>query len=210
MKNLIDAFRLQADFCAALGGPTVAALLSEAANDIQQQGIMCEIFAEGWAGDAVADAVALRFAGAIHNLVLRGQADDVAAFYPSVGGGEGGDIKQIWPKVAALIQKEKVQIKKFMTDPPQTNEARRSSALLGGFLEIAHQTSLPFHLYEIGASAGLNLIWDRYFYQAKDNLFSWGNPESPVKISFEWSGALPRVDVKVDVAARARLRCQTD
>ena len=203
LPSIIAAFRQQAGYCTWLGAPVVGALLEGAADDLSSGGQMQKII-PSWPGDPVADALALRFAGAIHNLVLCGQANDVATFYPSVGGGgEGGDIKQIWPKVAALIQKEKVQIKKFMTHPPQTNEVRRSSALLGGFLKIAHQTGHPFHLYEIGASAGLNLLWDQYFYQAKDNLFSWGNPESPVKISFEWSGAPPRVDAKVDVAQRA-------
>jgi hypothetical protein len=34
--------------------------------------------------------------------------------------------------------------------------------LLPGFVEVARHTSLPLRLLEIGASAGLNLRWDRF------------------------------------------------
>ncbi len=45
---------------------------------------------------------------------------------------------------------------------------------------------MPLRLLEVGASAGINLRWDRYRYEADE--FSWG-PASPLTISFELSGA---------------------
>ena len=48
--------------------------------------------------------------------------------------------------------------------PPQTNEPQRSAALAPGFLTVAALTGLPLVTSEIGASAGLNLIWDRFAY----------------------------------------------
>ena len=46
-------------------------------------------------------------------------------------------------------------------------------ALLGGFLEVAHRTKLPLRILEVGASAGLNLNWDRYRYESTDG--AWGD-----------------------------------
>src|SRR5439155_2214911 len=67
----------------------------------------------------------------------------------------------------------------------QTNEVGRSAALLGGFLEVAHRTHLPLRVLEIGASAGLNLRWDRYRYESAEG--AWGDPSSRVRFthSFE-------------------------
>ena len=55
-----------------------------------------------------------------------------------------------------------------------------------GFLAVAAQTGLPLRLLEVGASAGLNLRWDRYRYEAEG--FAWGPPDSPLRIEFELSG----------------------
>ncbi len=45
----------------------------------------------------------------------------------------------------------------------QTNEVQRSWALLPAFLSLAD--GRPFDLLELGPSAGLNLLWDRYAYR---------------------------------------------
>ena len=71
---------------------------------------------------------------------------------------------------------------------PQTNEVRRSSALLPGFLRIAALTGKPLVLSEVGASAGLNLQWDRYSYRLGD--FHWGGA-SAVELAPRWEGPPP-------------------
>lgn len=53
----------------------------------------------------------------------------------------------------------------------QTNEVQRSWALLPAFLAIAE--GQPFDLLELGPSAGLNLLWDRYRYRYATG--AWGD-----------------------------------
>jgi hypothetical protein len=52
----------------------------------------------------------------------------------------------------------------------QTNEVQRAWALLPGFLTVAD--GRPFDLLELGPSAGLNLVWDRYRYRYATG--TWG------------------------------------
>ena len=46
--------------------------------------------------------------------------------------------------------------------------------IVGGFLAVAAHTGLPLRTFEVGASAGLNLRWDRFFYEARGA--TWGPP----------------------------------
>ena len=53
----------------------------------------------------------------------------------------------------------------------QTNEVQRAWALLPAFLTLAD--GRPFDLVELGPSAGLNLVWDRYAYRYANG--RWGS-----------------------------------
>jgi hypothetical protein len=88
-----------------------------------------------------------------------------------------------------------------MAHEPQTNEVRRSAVLLAGFLTIAAETGLPLRCFEVGASAGLNLYWDRFFYELGDA--RWGDPSSPVVVPTEWTGPLPPLEARIEVIERA-------
>lgn len=71
--------------------------------------------------------------------------------------------------------------------------------LLPGFLSIAERTGKPLVLSEVGASAGLNLQFDRYRYRLGD--FAWGE-QSDVFLSPEWRGGTPP-DGRIEVIERA-------
>jgi hypothetical protein len=156
-------FRGQADACAALGSDLYASLLNRAADDLERAGPVWRA-AEPLAALPGGAVPALRFMGAAHRLALNGAAPELAAHYPSCGG--DGDHDGAWAALIALAERE------AGTDPwlslldrgVQTNEVGRSAALLGGFLAVARSTGLPLRLLEVGASAGLNLRWDRFRY----------------------------------------------
>lgn len=71
----------------------------------------------------------------------------------------------------------------------QTNEVGRCVALLPGILE-AGQFGLPLRLFELGASAGLNLHLDHYHYRY-DGGPSWGPNTGPV-LATRAEGRVPR------------------
>ena len=52
---------------------------------------------------------------------------------------------------------------------------------MGGLLVVAASTGLPLALYELGASAGLNLMLDRFSYQLGS--LSTGIEGSPIRLA---------------------------
>ncbi len=88
----------------------------------------------------------------------------------------------------------------ILTHEPQTNEVRRSACLLGGFLTIGEEAGLPLRCFEIGASAGLNSLWDRFRYDIGGT--TWGDPMSPVILSCRWEGNAPSLAGALTVVER--------
>jgi hypothetical protein len=151
----------------------------------------------GHEGDPGPSALALRLMGAVHGLVLRGEAPRLAAHYPSVGGTPG----DAWPPFLELLRERRDELRRLVEHPVQTNEAGRCAALLGGFLEVARTTGVPLRLLEVGASAGLNLRFDRYRYELGAE--RWGPPGSPVTIRVRHTGGRPPLEAPLAIASRA-------
>lgn len=200
-NDLVQALLLQSKACAYLGSAFHAELLNYAAADLEAGGAVAPLLAP-WANAdpkaIMAAAVPLRLLGALHDLVLSGEDPALSAAYPRPG--QTADAQIAWREAARAIVEREAQLAAFMQHEPQTNEVRRSVCLLGGFLTIARETGLPLRCFEIAASAGLNLSWDKYSYSLGD--VDWG-PESPVHLPTDWSGQLPPLDAKVAVIERA-------
>jgi|ERR1051326_671350 hypothetical protein len=187
----------QAEWCEQLGSRFYAALLQQAAADVRARGVCFEVL-RGHHHDPPDSALALRFLGAVHRLVLRGLAPQLAACYPSAGG--DASCEDLWPRFHAAIQQHTGSLAELVYCPVQTNEVGRCAPLLGGFLEVIRCTGLPVRLFEVGAAGGLILRWDRYRYEHGKE--GWGDPSSPVRICGAFANAHPDFDVDVKIVDR--------
>lgn len=179
---MLDAFRRQAQACAELGSPMYAELLALCADDIEAGGVVAEVLA-GHEEDPGPSALALRLLGSVHRLVLERRAGDLATCYPSVGGRWEPDTG--WAAFRRLLQDRPVDVREWLDRPPQTNEVGRAAALVGGLLHLRHR--LPVRLFEIGSSAGLNLLAERFAYgESAGRVF--GDPTAAVHLADAWRG----------------------
>ncbi len=203
-----QAFYDQARFCDQLGSPFTALLCRVLADGLDGSSQIERDILE-WPGDpsAFADSVPLRVAGALHDLVRAGRAGELAPLYPP----------HPMPNAAALLAAARGLlaqhsgfVREFLQFPPQTNEVGRSAALIAGWLEIASRTGLPLSLFEIGSSAGLNLIADRYAYRfgdvpwapAEDSLPGSGQSFAGLTLRCGWKGRGPALDATLRVQSR--------
>lgn len=196
--RLAVRLRGQASYCADGRSPFYATLLEHLAADAEQRGPTWELL-----GRTVDDppmlVPQLRVLGAVHRLVLAGAVPELGAHYPSVGG--DGDATAAWPALRALLAARRDELDPWIDRAPQTNEVRRSAALIGGFLTVAAETRLPLRILEIGTSAGLNLRLDRFWYQVGEG--GIGDPASPVRFVDVWDGDPLPFDAPMVVADRA-------
>ncbi|MDP3494026.1 MAG: DUF2332 domain-containing protein [Hyphomonadaceae bacterium] len=161
MVTVLEEFRLQSRFCGEFGSPFTGQLLARCADDIAAGGIVAKL-TDGWPGHPRADAVSLRVAGALHAAALTGRDPALAAEYP--GARPDWSMDRVWPIARNFLEREEAHVRDFMKSPPQTNETARATGLACGFLWLAERSPQPFHMLELGASAGLNLNWDRFAF----------------------------------------------
>jgi hypothetical protein len=189
--------RRQAVACRQLGSPLYGGLLDHAADDLLAGGPTAAVL-DGHMASPWRSALALRMLGGVHALVLTGQAPDLAAFYPSVGGtaDPGPGYAQAWGAVRQVLAARSDAVRAWLDRPPQTNEVGRAAALLGGLRHLVAEACLPVRLVEIGASAGLNLRADRFHIPGEAGRH--GDPSSPVVLAGAWRGQPPPpADVEV-------------
>ena len=123
--------------------------------------------------------VQLRLLAGIQRLVLTGRAPQLARYYPNLGGTEPAE--HAWPDFEPVLREHVAELRAALEIAPQTNEPGRSVPLLVGLFDAVRRSGLTaVRLLEVGASAGLNLLVDRFFV-AGDG-WSYGPADSPLQL----------------------------
>lgn len=145
--------------------------------------------------------------GAVHFLLLSGSASPLAEFYPGLCP-TPRPREEAYPYFRAFCLEHADTVRRLVTTQRvQTNEVRRCTALLPAFGLIAQRSgNRPLALVEIGPSAGLHLLWDKYGYDYGEGGYR-GNRESPVQLACQLQGnirpplpvTLPTVGYRVGI-----------
>jgi hypothetical protein len=141
---------------------------------------------------------------AVHYLLLRGNNHELRRFYPNLNRGTARDnLDQAFPLFRQFVAENRNALVPIVRSRvTNTNEVGRCAVLHAGFHALAREAGEPLHLIELGPSAGLNLIWDRYqiSYRRNGNSVTSGVSPAPLVIETELRGerspphgCLPRV-----------------
>jgi hypothetical protein len=197
LENVLRSCRRQAEACRRLGSPFTAAVCDTLAEHLPSAGHAPLRRMRAWPGDPQADALALRLCAGLHFLVLSGADEELAAAYTA----RETDPRALWSVLEPVLVRHGEMLSAWLDNAPQTNEVARSAIILPALLALARRYRTPLALFEIGASAGLNLIPERFHYRYGSS--TWGDPGAPVRLAPDLRGAVP--DLRGDLVIAERL-----
>ncbi len=147
------------------------------------------------------------FLGAAHLVLLDNPDHPLSAYYSSLADSPE-DRQAAYPHFRSLCLDHRERIVETVsTRRVQTNEVGRCAVLLPAFAIVAeHAAARETAFVEVGASAGLNLLWNRFHYEYGEQV-SWGDPSTPVRLACEPRGeplpaipeAMPRIAMRVGI-----------
>ncbi|WP_237488999.1 DUF2332 domain-containing protein [Tsuneonella aeria] len=179
-----QAFANQVAYCAKARAPITARVV-QALGTLVEGGVPGAFLdrIRRWEGAPLADALPLRAAGGIHALRLADTERALGAIYR----GEPADDIDL---IGGAIANHEAALLPWLDGPPQTNEAGRSASFMAAMLWLADR-GLParYECLEIGSSAGINLMMDRYTYNLGG--VHAGAADPVMAFAPEWHGAPP-------------------
>ena len=138
-----------------------------------------------WPGKPLEDALPLRLAGGFHHLVLTGTDKRLPPVYASKITDQG----EVDAIITAIAADHDAALLPWFESPPQTNEAGRSASFMAGLKWLSSKLGPRFEMNELGASAGINTMMERYHYDLGGVMN--GLAGSPMQIKPEWRGPPP-------------------
>ena len=181
------AFADQARFCDQLGSPFTARLM-RVLERVLDRSTRTGRAVLGWPGtvDAQGDAVPLRLAGALHALAISGTRLALSDAWPPAPVADDASLERV---VRETLVRDDETLHAWLAHAPQTNETGRSAAVYAASMHVAGIHPLPIRLFELGASAGLNLLCDAYGYTLGGR--RCGALDSSVQLAPDWTGEAP-------------------
>ena len=185
LASIPEAIEWQAQHAEKAGAPGTAQVIRGLmALQNSHAATARRIFA--WQGLSLRDAMPLRIAGGIHNLLLTGEEPRLADVYA----GRVASQNDVDTLIREIVEAHDAQLMPWLDGPPQTNEAGRSASFAAALLWLADgRTTAQFEWLEIGASAGINTMMGRYRYDLGG--VKTGPNSSRMQIAPEWRGSPP-------------------
>ena len=89
----------------------------------------------------------------------------------------------------AVLQRHDAELTAFIENAPKTNEVRRAAGIIAAAHWLKAYNGCDLIASELGAPAGLNLLFDKFHLALGDG---YGPQNSPVQLTPQWQGPLPR------------------
>lgn len=194
-QELAEAIDWQAQHAEENGAPCTARLIRAIPGVARGETATGRRIAS-WQGLTLKDAMPLRFTGGLHHLLLSGEDRRLEPVYA----GLTTDQSTIDALVVELVETFDTLLLPWLDGPPQTNEAGRSASIMAGLLWLSGKLGSRFEMNELGASAGVNTMMERYAYDLGG--VQTGPQDSPMQIAPEWRGEAPPSDPVEIVAIR--------
>jgi len=125
----------------------------------------------------------------VHDLLLSGTDHRLAQWYPTVGG-HGNPTGDPYPDFRDFVLERRALVVDLLaTRSTQTNEIGRCSVMRPAWAQVAEEVQSPLGLIELGASAGLNLLLDRWAYSYSPDGPRYGDASREVLVEAQSRGA---------------------
>jgi len=194
LEKTAGAYRAAESMYGTLGSPLYAHLCRQGAEDPE----VLALSAEGL--DA---ASPVHLFTAVHYLLLGGIDHPLARHFATLTA-QPAPPEEAWPHFKDFCRSYREEVRHLIsTKPVQMTYAYRCRSLLPSMCVVADEAGQPLNIVELGCSAGLMLVFDKYGYELRDGEHV-GDPDSPVQLAGTIHGTGPALRIP-EIASRTGL-----
>jgi hypothetical protein len=169
MEVVASAFRASIEVYGQMGARLYAELCRHSADDPEMLAL---------ADQAMEGAKPSHLLTAVHYLLLRDPGDPLAAWFPTLSD-RPKPPKSAFPELVRFCREHRQELVELLrTRSVQMTYAERCRSLLPAMCTVAREAGEPLNLVEIGCSAGVLLVFDKFAYRY-DGGSVVGAPDAP-------------------------------